>query len=126
LFDATKPCKLGGEITSAREDQIMVAVHPGMSDQTSTNIARDGAAKRTQSKSPVKEGMKNQTEVLSGVSPANPGVGPDADPANPLSPEAKQKHSGPIDVKWGMEKSPTKHDPALGSAVLKEAANLGR
>lgn len=104
----------------------MVANHPGMSDQTSSNIARDGAAKRPQTKFPVKEGMKNQTVALSGVSPANPGVGPDADPSNPLSPEAKQKHSGPIPVKWGMEKSPTKHSPELGSAVLKEAANLGR
>ena len=104
----------------------MVANHPGMTDQTSTNIARDGAAKKPQTKFPVKEGMKNQTQVLSGVSPANPGVGPDAAPANPLSPEAKQKHSGPIAVKWGMEKSPTTHSPELGAAVLKEAANLGR
>ena len=48
----------------------MVANHPGMSDQTSTNIARDGAAKKPQTKFPVKEGMKNQTQALSGVSPA--------------------------------------------------------
>ena len=104
----------------------MVANHPGMVDQTNTNIARDGAPKRTQSKAPVKDGMKSMTEAMSGVSPGNPGVGPDADPANPLSLEPKQKHSAPIGVKWGMEKSPTTHSPELGSAVLKEAANLGR
>lgn len=104
----------------------MVANHPGMSDQTSSNIARDGAAKKPQTSFPTTHGMKDQTAALSGVSPANPGVGPDAAPANPLSPEAKQKHSGPIGVKWGMEKSPTTHSPELGSAVLKEAVNLGR
>jgi hypothetical protein len=101
----------------------MVANHPGMSDQTSSNIARDGAAKRPQTKFPVKDGMKNQTQALSGVSPANPGVGPDADPANPLSPRAPQKHSGSIPKHPGMK---GEHDAALGDAVLREAANLGR
>lgn len=101
----------------------MVANHPGMTDQTSSNIARDGAAKRPQTKFPVKEGMKNQTEVLSGVSPANPGVGPDADPANPLSPSPQRKKFDDVKTSWGMK---GKHDPALGSAVLSEAANLGR
>lgn len=104
----------------------MVANHPGMSDQTSSNVARDGAAKRPQTNFPVKPGMKDQTQALSGVSPANPGVGPDADPANPLSPQPKQKNSAPVAVKWGMEKSPTTHSPELGSAVLAEAARLGR
>lgn len=123
MFVAVKPSKLGGEITSAREGYIMVANHPGMTDQTSSNIARDGAAKKTQTKFPVKDGMKNQTQVLSGVSPANPGVGPDAAPANPLSPEPKQKHSQAIPKHPGMK---GEHDAALGSAVLAEAANLGR
>jgi hypothetical protein len=101
----------------------MVAVHPGMKDQTSSNIARDGAAKKTQTKFPVKEGMKDQTTILSGVSPANPGVGPDASTSNPLSPEPKTKHLDKVATSWGMK---GKHDPVLGSAVLNEAANLGR
>ncbi len=101
----------------------MVANHPGMTDQTSSNIARDGAAKKTQTSFPVKEGMKRQTEVLAGVSPANPGTGPDASTSNPLSPEPKSKHQNSVATSWGMK---GKHDPALGSAVLNEAANLGR
>ena len=94
-----------------------------MSDQTSSNVARDGAAKRPQTKIAVTHGMRDRVAEMSGVSPANPGVGPDAAPANPLSPETKQKHSGDIPVKWGMK---GRHDAALGSAILKEAANLGR
>lgn len=101
----------------------MVAVHPGMTDQTSGNIARDGAAKKTQTSFPVKEGMKDQTKILSEVSPANPGTGPDASTSNPLSPEPKQKHQNAVATSWGMK---GKHDPVLGSAVLHEASNLGR
>lgn len=106
----------------------MVANHPGMVDQTSSNIARDGAAKRTQTKFPLKEGMKDQTEALSGVSPANPGVGPDADPANPLSPEPKSKHqSGDVKASWGMRDANGQSvNGELGKAVLAEAARLGR
>lgn len=101
----------------------MVANSPGMKDQTSSNIARDGSAKKTQSTIAVKPGMKDQVKGLSSVSPANPGVGPDASTSNPLSPEPKQKFSGPVATSWGMK---GKHSPELGSAVLSEAANLGR
>lgn len=103
----------------------MVANHPGMSDQTNTNIARDGAAKKPQTKFPVHPGMSN-SQNFPGFAPTNAGSGPDAAPGNVMSPEPKQKNSGPIAVKWGMEKSPTTHQPELGAAVLKEAANLGR
>lgn len=103
----------------------MVANHPGMTDQTSSNIARDGAAKKTATNFPVHPGMKN-SQNFPGFAPTNPGSGPDADPANVMSPEPKQKHSAPIGVKWGMDTSPTKHSPETGTAVLKEAANLGR
>ncbi len=101
----------------------MVATHPGMTDQTDSNIARDGAAKKTQTKFPTTHGMKSMTEAMTGVSPGNPGVGPDADPANPLSPEPKSKHQEAVATSWGMK---GKHDAGLGSAVLSEAANLGR
>jgi hypothetical protein len=105
------------------EGRTMVATHPGMSDQTNSNIARDGAAKKTQTKFPVKDGMKNMTTAMTGVSPENPGVGPDADPANPLSPEPKSKHQYAVKTSWGMNGS---HDASIGSAVLNEASNLGR
>lgn len=123
MFDAAEQSMLGGEITSVHEGSIMVKVHPGMSDQTNSNIARDGAPKRTPSKPAVKDGMKNQTKELSGVSPANPGVGPDADPANPLGPASPAKNIATPAKAWGMK---GEHSPALGSAVLNEAANLGR
>jgi len=101
----------------------MVAIHPGMSDQTNSNIARDGAAKRPQTSFPVAHGMKDQVTALTGVSPANPGVGPDADPANPLSPSPKLKKFPDAPKAYGMKGS---HDNASGHAVLAEASNLGR
>jgi hypothetical protein len=100
----------------------MVANHPGMTDQTSSNIARDGAAKKTPPKAAVHPGMSN-SQNFPGFAPTNAGTGPDADPANVMSPQPKSKKSDPIPVKWGMK---GEHDPALGSAVLSEAANLGR
>jgi len=103
----------------------MVATHPGMSDQTDSNIARDGAAKRTQTKFPVKEGMKDMTTYSAG--PANPGVGPDASSANPLDPEPKSKKSGEVKASWGMRDANGQSvNGELGKAVLAEAANLGR
>lgn len=105
----------------------MVATHSGMVDQTSSNIARDGAPKRTQTSFPIKQGMKDQTAALSGVSPANPGVGPDADPSNPLSPSAKLKQFPDAPVKWGMRDANGQSvNGNLGKQVLAEAANLGR
>jgi hypothetical protein len=103
----------------------MVANHPGMTDQTSSNIARDGAAKKTVTKFPVHPAMKNSQD-FAGAGPSSPGSGPDASSPNVLDPTTKGKETPAIGVKWGMEKSPTTHSPELGSAVLKEAANLGR
>lgn len=105
----------------------MVATHPGMSDQTSTNVARDGAPKKIQTKFPVKEGMCNRVAQLSGIGPANPGVGPDADPANPLSPQAKSKKSHEVKAAWGQKDANGQSvNGNLGTAILAEAANLGR
>lgn len=100
----------------------MVANHPGMTDQTSSNIARDGAAKHPQKSFPVKTGMKDQTKACAGVSPGNPGVGPDAAPANPLSKPSPAKGYGPARTAWGMKDQ----TPSNGPAVLREATNLGR
>ena len=99
----------------------MVANHPGMSDQTNSNIARDGAAKHPQTSFPIKEGMKDQTTITSG--PSSPGIGPDASSPNPLDPSPKLKKFGEVATKWGMK---GEHSPELGRRVLAEAANLGR
>lgn len=109
----------------------MVAVHPGMSDKTNSNIARSGAAKHPQKSFPIAKGMKDQVKALSGISPANPGVGPDAAPANPLSPEPGMKnlHRQPGEVKssWGMRDADGKSvNGVLGKAVLAQATNLGK
>jgi hypothetical protein len=99
----------------------------GMKDLTNTNIARDGAAKRPQTKFPTTYGMRDRTAEMAGVSPANPGVGPDADPANPLSPSPKLKKFPDAPAKWGMKDANGQSvNGNLGHAVLTEASNLGR
>lgn len=104
----------------------MVSNHPGMSDQTSSNIARDGAAKRPQTKFATAHGMKDRVAELSGISPANPGVGPDADPANPLSPSPGMKEvhkGGEVKSSWGMHDANGKSvNGVLGKEVLAQAA----
>jgi hypothetical protein len=131
LFIRRQVCKLGGEITSAREDFIMVANHPGMSDQTNSNIARDGAAKRTQATIPVKTGMKDQTDAskLRGISPESPGFSyaPDASSPNSLDPSPKRKKFGDAKASWGMRDANGQSvNGELGHRVLAEATNLGR
>lgn len=95
----------------------MVAIKPGMKDQTDSNIARSGAAKHPQTSFPVKAGMKNQQTFQAGRGIA--GTGPDASSPNPLAKEAISKGFPPAPTKWGM-KGQVNH--ALGAAVLDEAA----
>lgn len=97
-------------------------IHPGMKDLTDTNIARDGAAKRPQTSFPVKWGMRDRTAAMAGISPENPGVGPDASSGNPLDPSPKVKKFSQAPVHKGM-KDQTNMD---GKAVLSEASALGR
>lgn len=105
----------------------MVANHPGMVDQTSSNIARDGAAKRPQTNFPIKSGMKDQTAILSGVSPANPGMGPDASSGNPMDPSPRAKKFGEVKTKWGMrDPNGQSINGNLGHQVLAEASALGK
>src|ERR1035437_4216519 len=61
-------------------------------DQTSGDMARGGAAKHPQTTFKNSWGMKDMTS-LSGISPANPGTGPDASDANPLYPSPVQSFS---------------------------------
>lgn len=106
-----------------------VAAHAGMSDPTSSNIARDGAAKRPQKVFPVKWGMKDQTEAskLVGISPDSPGFGPDASSPNPLDPSPKLKKFGEVKAAWQMRDANGQSvNGNLGKAVLAEASNLGK
>lgn len=109
----------------------MVSNSFGMKDQTNSNVARDGSPKRPQTSFPIAIGMKDQVKSLSGISPANPGVGPDAAPANPLSPEPgmKELHRQPGDLKasWGMrDANGNSINGVQGKAVLAEATRLGK
>jgi hypothetical protein len=91
-------------------------IKAGMKDQTSTNIARDGAAKRPQTSFAPASGMKDMT-ALSGIGPRNPGVGPDASSPNVLggAPKITATEFKPA---MGMKGS---HSHEQGRQVLGEA-----
>lgn len=101
-----------------------VATKQGMTEQTSSNIARDGAAKRPQTSFPIKDGMKDQTSFSAG--PASPGSGPDASSPNPLDPEPRDKilHSqgASLQAAWGQTDGDGDGlDLGLGQQVMDEA-----
>ena len=118
----------------------MVVNHPGMSDQTSGNLAREGAAKRPQTSFPVKGGMKDQTDAskLRGIAEVVTdrgtreigtgfNYGPDASSPNPLDPSPKVKKFGDVKVKWDMKDGMGDGlNTEIGGQVLSEAALLGR
>jgi hypothetical protein len=94
-------------------------VKPGMKDQTSSNIARDGAAKRPQTSFATKEGMRSRIGSVPGVK--GYGTGPDADPANPIAPMKEGKTFKDAPAAWGMRDAngqSVNHD--LGRRVLGE------
>jgi hypothetical protein len=101
-----------------------VATKQGMAEQTSGNIARDGAAKSPQTSFPVKDGMKDMTEYSAG--PASPGTGPDASSPNPLDPEPRAKllksQGSDLQAAWGQTDGDGDGlDLGLGSQVMDEA-----
>lgn len=111
---------------------VAKTIDPPMHDRISGGSPdpRSGKAKHVQTSFPIKTGMKNMTTVLSGVSPKNPGVGPDADPANPLSPEPKDKNlrrqPGTLKSSWGMKDANGQGvDGTAGQQILDEASRLG-
>ena len=107
----------------------MVANHPGMSDQTDSNIARDGAAKRTQTSVPVHPGMKDQTDAskLQGIAPGSPGFGSDASGPSVLDPAKGIKKFGNVKASWDMKDGMGDGlDTEIGGQVLSEATLLGR
>ena len=102
-------------------------VKPGMEDRINTNIARDGAPKRPQTSFPITHSMRDRVKEMSGVSPANPGMGPDASSGNPLDPEPKTKKYADAPIKWGMRDANGQSvNGNLGHEVLAEASKLGR
>lgn len=95
---------------------------PDMKDQTSFN-ARNGAAKKTQKAFDVHPGMTDNQRAQVGVSPANPGTGPDASSPNPL---ANAPSKGPVKASWDMKDANGKGvDSNIGGKVLGEAILSG-
>ncbi len=117
---------------------VAKTIDPAMQDRISNSRPvdpRSGAAKRTQTKFPVKEGMKDQTDAskLRGASPTSPGFdhAPDASSPNPLDPSPTDKvlrrQPGELKSSWGMlDANKQSVNGELGKAVLAEAARLGR
>lgn len=106
---------------------MTVSTKPGMKDQTSSNIARDGAAKRPQTSFPTHTGMKSQVEFR-GAAPSNPGTGMDAGSPNVADPSNRGKSvQTDFPAKWGMRDANGKSvNGNLGKQVLSEAALTGR
>lgn len=99
---------------------------PAMKDQTSFN-ARDGKEKHVQTSFPVHPGMTDNQRAMQGVSPANPGSGPDASGSNPLDPSTRGRaESGPLKASWDMKDGHGKGvDNNIGGKVIGEAIVSG-
>jgi hypothetical protein len=97
----------------------------GMKDQTSVNIARDGAAKRPQKSFAIKGGMKSQTGSMD--TGPHGSTGPDGGAVpSPLDPRAPGKKFAPAAVKWGMKDPMGNAINGNGPSVLSEGALTGR
>jgi hypothetical protein len=108
----------------AVQSKSNVATKSGMRDRISTNVARDGAAKRPQTSFAVKGGMKDQNS-FAGAGPANPGSGPDAGSPNVLDPtKVGKKVQTTFPAKWGMTDGHGEANCYGGKAVLSEASLL--
>lgn len=97
-------------------------VKAGMQDRTSSNVARDGAAKSPQKSFPTTHGMRSRIGEVTGVKGAGPSGAPDASSPNPLDPEAISKGFSKSPAAWGMRdanKQSVNH--SLGDKVLSEA-----
>lgn len=84
-----------------------------------TDIARDGAAKHVHP-IVIHGGMTSRQVALKGMQHAN-AVAPDANPASPLSKEPQGKRLASVQATPGMRSRTSKHDPALGAAILATA-----
>lgn len=97
-----------------------------MKDQTSFN-ARNGAAKKPQTSFDIHPGMTDQQRAMAGVSPDNPGDGPDAVSSNPLAGiPIRGEDSPPPKASWDMKGADGKGlDYSIGGKVLGEAILSG-
>lgn len=114
---------------------VAKTIDPPMEDRVSSSPInpRSGAAKKTQTKYPVKDGMTDMVKgsVSSFAGPKNPGVGPDASSGNPLDPEPKDKNlkkqSTILKSSWDMKDANGNGvDNDLGKGILDEASRLGK
>lgn len=97
-----------------------------MQDQTSFN-ARNGAAKKPQTSFEIHPGMTDNQRAMAGVSPTDPGSGPDAVASNPLSGvPVRGEDSPPPKASWDMKGADGKGlDNSIGGRVLGEAILSG-
>lgn len=102
-------------------------VKAGMKDNTSSNIARDGAAKKPQTSFPVKQGMRSRSGEVAGVKGAGPDAASDASSPNVLDPSKRGKTFKDAPAKWDMKDAngqSVNHE--LGKQILNEGALTGR
>jgi hypothetical protein len=102
-------------------------VKAGMKDLTNSNIARDGAAKKPQTKFATKDGMRSRIGEVSGVGGNGPDAASDASSPNVLDPSKRGKTFSPAPAKWGMKDAngqSVNHE--LGKQILNEGALTGR
>lgn len=100
---------------------------PDMKDQTSYN-ARNGAAKKVQTNFAVHPGMTDNQRAQAGISPSDPGTGPDASSPNPLAnaPTKGGEDGTPLKASWDMKDANGKGvDNSIGGKVLGEAILSG-
>lgn len=105
---------------------VRETIDPPMKDQTSTNMAREGAAKRPQKSFPVKAGMRSRIGELFASEPGAKGTGPDASAPNPLDPSPSYKKFPKAPVAWGMKDPMGQSINDVGPAVLDEGRLTGR
>lgn len=99
---------------------------PAMQDQTSYD-ARKGAAKKPQTNFPVHPGMTDQQKAMAGVSPSDPGSGPDASGPSPLDPTKVEKRIDKVtQTPWGQKDAYGRGlDTSIGGKVIGEAILSG-
>lgn len=105
---------------------VRETIDPPMKDQTSSNIARDGAAKKPQTKFPTKDGMRSRIGELYANEPGAKGTGPDASAPNPLDPTNPGKTFAKAPIKWGMKDPMGSSINDVGPQILDEGRLTGR
>lgn len=97
--------------------------------------ARSGAAKHPQTSFPTHPGMTSQQQAMSGVSPANPGSGPDGSAPGAMTPEPRvrvlRRQPDVPTASWNMKDAngngvdPTMAGRVLSDGILKDSSRFG-